>query len=205
MIFPIRSIHFGEKNDEGIVSYLKTESGEEDIIANGIVSLQVPSQHINNPSYVFGINNTNYSQYFSTNYDVTEPAYIFFDFHQYSLAIESISIRTDNIDWYDKYTLKGSYDKLKIDTIRTFECTNFPELTWQHFTFKKLKPSRYLNLSVDGNSHDGQTNFAIYGIEFFGDVYQTSREIVCMFCTCRKIRLPRLKSIFLLSFVLFVK
>ena len=208
MIIPIQSFHFKnnpENHTSGIISYLKDENGEE-LISKGIVSFQVPTLYSVDqpPSLIFGFNNTNYLKYFSTNYTDTEPEFIFFDFHDYSLAIESISIKTDEKDWYDQYTLKGSYDNYKIDTIRTFDCTNFPDLSWQNFEFKKTRPSRFLNLTVKGNSHQGQRNFAIYGIEFFGDLYKTSREIVCMFCTCRKIRLNRLKHI-PLSFVTFIK
>ena len=136
------------------------------------------------PSVMFKINNTNNEYFFSTK--STEPKYMLFDFTKYSIAFEGISIRTGRIDWYENYYIKTSYDNFQTDSKRILYLDSGKSTIWINFPFKKTRPSRFLNISVIGSSFHPVDNFAIYRIEFFGDIYKTSREIVCLLCTCRK-------------------
>ena len=124
--------------------------------------------------------------YFSTISTLTEPRFIFLDFKKYSLALEGISIYTANVDWFAEYNLEVSLDMISISSKTTISCSDFPNVEWQHFSFPKTKPSRYINLSVDLNTktNKGTTNFAIHLMEFFGEILHTKTVLKSLFkCT----------------------
>ena len=205
MIHPITSCSYKtNEHDNGVVAFIKKDNQIEDIVSEGIVSISYPSRHeySDDPSVMFKINNPNNQYYFSTKSTTIEPKYILFDFTKYSIAFDGISIRTGSADWYANYYIETSYDNLKVDSNRILHLDSKQTTTWIHFQIKKTKPSRFLNISVTGTSFQPVSNFAIYRIEFFGDIYRT-REFVHMFCTYQKISFQRFFSF--LSFVIFVK
>ena len=206
MIYPIASCPYKNNDHEnGVVAFIKEENHIEDIVSKGIVSISYSSRSSGSkdPSVMFKINNTNNEYFFSTK--STEPKYMLFDFTKYSIAFEGISIRTGRIDWYENYYIKTSYDNFQTDSKRILYLDSGKSTIWINFPFKKTRPSRFLNISVIGSSFHPVDNFAIYRIEFFGDIYRTSREIVCMFCTCQKLHLPQFKHLLSLSFMYFIK
>ena len=172
------TISFTTNHTEGIVSFIKTHSKVSDIVSANIVSIDLPSLlgSSRSPYVIFGINNPTYSYYCATAYTITDPKFFYFDFKNYSLAINGISMKTDDIDWFDEYYLEGFFNEQETDANITIKNSNFPDKEWQHFNFTQTKPCRYFNLSVVGKSHKQLTYFAIYGIEFFGDVYYSQNH-----------------------------
>ena len=138
---PITSIQFNLNYSDGVVSFIKSQSGTDDIIANKIVSLTYSSidQLSKDPCVMFGINSSSESDYFSTKHTLTEPKYILFDFGIYSIALEGISIQTASVDWYNTYYLKTSYDNFKIDSKRIITCSNPPNTVKTLFIFQLKK------------------------------------------------------------------
>ena len=208
-MIPIETISFKENYSNGIVAYLIRKYGNIDIVENNIVSIEIYSQgsNSNNPSIIFGTNNADYSRYRSSG-ETEETKYFFFDFKQYSLSIQGISLRTGNIDWYNQYHVYGSYDNFRKDSKTIINNNKNPYHEWQYFEFQtKTTPSRFLNISVQGktmHSTSPKSNFAIYGIEFFGDIFRTSRDIVCMLCTCnKKLTYIHLKYFLNFQFIIF--
>ena len=180
------SVYYIEnQHQNGIISYfLKNVQSGSDLFTDDYITIKVPSFDqfsTSNPNSIFGINNPDYSTYYSTSYD-EENKYILFDFHQFSISLNGVSIKTGQLDWFDKYHVHGSYDNIKIDDSRTIITENPYSPSWKHFPFAKMKPSRYINISVIGNSVEHKTNFAIYGMEFFGDIEMTARSIICRYC-----------------------
>ena len=207
MPIPIKTIHFNNISHEGIVDFIQNENNEEDILSKGIVSISYhpKDSYSKDPGVMFGIGNPSLNDYFSTEFTTAETKFILFDFIKYSIAFEGVSIYTGYTDWYRNYFIKTSYDNFKTDSKRILHCDRKYNTGWVHFPMKKTKPSRFFNISVTGTSLEPRSNFAIYRIEFFGDVYKTSRDIVCMFCTCQKSKIPQLKFLLPLSFVTFVQ
>ena len=177
-------IPFTTNHLEGIVSFIKAHSKVSDIVSSNIVSIELPSflGTSKKPKVIFGIDNPGYSHYCVTAETLTEPKFFYFDFKYYSLALNGISIITDDVDWYDEYYLEGFFNEQDSDKRITITNSHFPEKEWQHFNFDQTKPCRYFNLSVVGVSHKLLTDFAIYGIEFFGDVYYSQNHIPTCHC-----------------------
>ena len=127
-----RTISFTTNHSEGIVSFIKAHSKVSDIVSSNIVSIDVPSflPGSQTPKAIFGINNPNYSYYCATNYTLTEPKFFYFDFKNYSLAINGISMKTDDIDWFDEYYLEGFFNEHETDANVTISNSNYPEKEW---------------------------------------------------------------------------
>ena len=89
-----------------------------------------------------------------------------------------MSLNTFCLILISSHLLKGSYDNIEIDSEQTITSHNFTSYKWHHFKIRKMRPCRFFNLSVTGLTHDHNANLAIYGIEFFGDVYLTSRDFI---------------------------
>ena len=207
-IKPVNSIPYADDHTNGIAAHLKTDYRVDDIVSTGYVSIdcQPPEQDQNkHPKFLFGVGNANYEYYISTAKTTTQPKYFLFDFKKYSLALTGISIKTNTVDWYNEYIIEGSYDNFKTDTRRIIHFQENSIFDWQHSSFRQMKPSRFINISVTGEASDHRTNFAIFGIEFFGHIYETNRDIVCMFCTCKSNTYFGLSYLISLQISLFVK
>ena len=185
-LVPEKSIQFSNNNHAGgIISYIKEQSGITNIVERGVITISVSSMHelSKDPGLLFQEN----ANYFSTTLEINISRFIIIDFKEYSPALDGVSIYTDSIDWFDEYHIESSDDLLNIKSYTIFHCNSFPQLSWQHFYFEKTKPSRYINISVNLNqkSHSEKLNFAIYQIEFFGDLYHT-HNILHNLLTCEK-------------------
>ena len=174
------SFTFQNDHKHGIISFIKNYTKTENIVGSNIVSIDVPSYSQNSkaPSVIFGINNSNYKLYYSTEVKLSSR-YIFFDFKRFYLVLEGISIITDDIDWFEEYQIKTAFNKADFDYSFTITNNNYPELSWQHFSFPITKPCRYINISVEGKTHYSNDNFAVYGMEFFGNVY-SDKHVTCI-------------------------
>ena len=75
---PIASIQFKTNHSDGVVSFIKSQSGTDDIIAKKIVSISYSSSEppSKDPCVMFGINSSSESDYFSTKHTLTEPKFI---------------------------------------------------------------------------------------------------------------------------------
>ena len=191
-------IDHSEDLSNGIVQYIKKQT-EDDLVDADLVGIEVPSfqDHSNKPKVLLGIDNEDYSKYYSTNYNEPDK-YVLFDFKNYSLTLEGISINTWDKDWRLSYIIEGSLDNRKIDCSTSIDVPSPYIKEWKYFPFDiKMKPSRFIKISSTSKAAvSDNTHYAFYGIEFFGKIQMTQDLIECK-CTC-------LKQIHFFSFHLFI-
>ena len=202
-------IPFNNDHEQGIISYLKEGYGFDDIFSAGIVTISPSSldSWSSDPKIIFGISVISEHNFFSTAVTLTQPRFILIDFTKYSIALEGISLYMDDSDWHRNYNLEVSNDLITILNQIKIECNSFPKYTWQHFSFTKTKPCRYINLSVNLNekTNKGNDNFAIYRMEFFGEIHHT-QKLLHRLNTCKKrfyINLSHFSSLYLFIVLLF--
>ena len=178
-----KRIPFQNDYTQGIVNYIKEESGVDDIFLSGIAAISASSiiADSKDPRLIF----QTADNYFSTEMSSKSPRFIVIDFKDYSVALEGIAIKANNVDWYKKYNVECSNDLISVTSSYTIQCGSFPDLSWQYFPVQTNKPCRYINISVDLNmkTNKGNANLAVYQMELFGEIHHTYKILRSLF-TC---------------------
>ena len=175
-----KTIVFSDNPLNGIVQYLQNQT-TEDIISAKFAQIFVPSirEEIKGiePSIIFGINNQDYSQYWSTN-NYEENKYVIFTF-KYPILITGIGIYTGSINWFTSYSVSIS-DNLIWECEYEFQAGELLAKPY-YFGVSGMKPSKMIKLIPKGSSSFDGDNFAIYGIDFFGTIFFTPKFT----CNCQ--------------------
>ena len=152
---------------EGRVHDRKQEGGSEEGIASGQFKINVPStvgeQY---PKYVFGIDNEKYLKYWSTFYDESNK-YISFQM-KYAIQLEGIGLACAGVDWYPQYRIETSLDLIEWDYSSTITVQRKPGNVHLYFPLSNGKRCRFLKITPLGSIQN--TNFALYGVDFFGRI-----------------------------------
>ena len=169
-----KAVPFNGDALDGIVQNIQNHTGIEDIVNSNYLKIDVPSTRSdsNEAKIIFGIGNEGYTSYWSSNNN--EPnKYVLISF-KFPSIIQGIGIRTLPIDLYSTYTIKTSIDMINwdSDTINSLEKNNGESHFWEHyFQLSNLKLCRFV-IIIPGEPYGEGTlkvsNFAFYGLEFFG-------------------------------------
>ena len=168
-----KRIKYNNQPMDGIIQHIQNQTHFEDIIEHHFASITVPTTRTDPsaPSFdrkvLFGIDNTDYRKYWSTeNY---QEKHIFFAF-KFPILLEGIGITNNYCDWFSKYTLNYSTDMIQwhVTTMSTTWIVKGDSLKTYYFSLSQSIPFKFLNITPSTESLNERINFAFYGIEFFG-------------------------------------
>ena len=160
-------VTYQNKPMNGIVHHIKQETGIEDVITSKHFKINVPSTYGERyPKYVFGIDNEKYKKFWSTFYDESNK-YISFQM-KYAIQLEGIGLACAGVDWYPQYRIETSLDLIEWDYSSTITVQGKPGNVHLYFPLSNGKRCRFLKITPEGSIQN--TNFAIYGVDFFGRI-----------------------------------
>ena len=185
-------VPYQNKPMRGIVYHIKQETGITDVISSKHFKINVPSTaRLQYPKYVLGIDNENYTSYWST-VENESNKYISFQM-KYAIHLEGIGIACSRIDWYTQYRIETSLDLIEWDYNSTITVPENSKSQHLYFPLSHGKRCRFLKLTPLGSSIKN-VNFAIYGIDFFGRIINPNN-------TCKQTYNHNIVYIFILLIV----
>ena len=172
-----RRISYQNNPLDGVVQHIQNITGEDDIIDSNYSEIIVPSYRTDSsPSsdakVLFGINNSNYSLFWSSVNNETNK-FVFFKL-KYSLLLEGIGITNNYIDWYPKYKVDVSNDFISWDSFEISLNEDYFNSNYSGSIYFGVPKSRrlckFINITPSEEHYDIHRNYAFYGIEFFGEL-----------------------------------
>lgn len=161
----------------GIFSYLKNESGVNDIVGKRIISLSGSSEDAseNHPyCYALGINITTTYQYWRTISTSEENQYFVVDFLKSRVSLSDINIWVTQYDIFQSYKIYGSTGSSKFSLIGTYTTLeNHTDFRHVKMPIDKIGVYRAIKIVPQGKRNSGDYRFVIHRLDFFGVFYAT--------------------------------
>ena len=166
-----RHIKCSDNPIDGVIENLKNVTNV-DIFDYNYTKIEVPSNRTvegfesGSVKVLFGIHNDGENLYWSS--DDNEANKYITIYLKYSLFIEGIGIRNNQVDWYKEYSIGCSNDLISWD-YQTISTENRIHPGFQNLYFP-LKPQtcRVIKIKSLSSYQKQSSNYAFYRIEFFG-------------------------------------
>ena len=162
----------------GILNFIKAYTKKSDIHSSGDINIVVSSNYsssydMRNP---IGVQNEDHSKYWAS--QLISNSWYEINFKKYSIRLESYIYQANENDFLERWEILGSNDGYNYDQICQYIRDSAPSGSRKHMECSSPIEYSIIRLLGHGNRIlDSEPCLGIYGIEFFGYLYEGVRDV----------------------------